>query len=134
MVAVVNPPRPDDASGTAFRIELEGLRQTRPPRSQPIPLSDLSVEWEIEMLPISSPALREAWGFVCEYELYVVEMRDEDIVHAPPQMPKISWSIREPVSEDWMETLTGGPAPTFKEAILRAEIAARVRLGVVLDG
>ena len=129
--AVVMPARTDDASGEGFRRALDGLRQNRRRPTQLIP-GEVSVEWELEVMPWACPAIREATASVDDYLLYVVEMREGFLVGENAHMPKISWALLD--SEDDFEPLTGSAAPTFEEAMLRAEMAVRVQLGVALDG
>ncbi len=46
-------------------------------------------------------------------------------------MPRVSWCMWGMNDED--EPVIGGPAPSFEDAMLRAELALRAHLGVKMD-
>ena len=46
-------------------------------------------------------------------------------------MPRVSWCMWGTNDED--EPMIGGPAPSFEDAKLRAELALRAQLGVKMD-
>ena len=66
-----------------------------------------------------------------EVQLLVVEMGDAHLSRAPGFMPRVSWCMWGMNDED--EPVTGGPAPSFEDAMLRAELALRAHLGVKMD-
>ncbi len=133
MVAVRPPARPNDASGESFRLQMGALPQSQPIRRRRISPEDLSVEWDHKVMGEGCAAVREAWACVCNYALYVVEMRDEFLAGQPTDLPKISWCLQVPGDEE-LEPFVGGPAPTYEDAMARAEIAVRVQLGIAMDG
>ena len=49
----------------------------------------------------------------------------------PMFMPRVSWCMWGTNDED--EPMIGGPAPSFEDAKLRAELALRAQLGVRMD-
>jgi hypothetical protein len=46
-------------------------------------------------------------------------------------MPRVSWCIWGMHDED--EPMIGGPAPSFEDAMLRAELALHAHFGVKMD-
>ena len=64
-----------------------------------------------------------------EVQLLVVEMGDAHLARTSVFMPRVSWCM-------WGEDdnpMIGGPAPSFEDAILRAELALRAHLGAKMD-
>ena len=123
---------PDDASGEVFRRTLEHLRSRRPKGRPRRSGRDAFAEWEVTLLSPTAPASREAQAHVAGYDLFVVEMKNWALLGPNAGMPKVSWSLINPNQNP--DLLGGGAAPTFEEAMARAEIALRVQLGVGLDG
>ena len=125
--------RPDDASGEAFRVVLAHIREIRPRSAARIRRGRLTVAWEHKAGSLHCPAVREATAVVGDYFLYAVEMRDAFLgQNADARMPKINWALMQPGDDG--EALAGAPAPTFEEAMVRAEAAIRVFFGQALDG
>ena len=62
------------------------------------------------------------------YVLYASVMKDEALVDAPPDAPKVSWSINT-MPEN--EVITGGPAKDIEQAKRFARIACQAANGVV---
>lgn len=132
-MAVVRPAPPDDASGEAFREVIALIRQNRPPRRGLACRAVVDVGWKHETMPPDDPAVRAARAQIDDdHFLSVVEMRDSfSAEQLDIRMPKINWVLQS--SGDEGEALSGTAAPTFEEAIARAEAAARVFLGQTLD-
>ena len=131
-MAIVTAPWPDDASGEIFRMTLEHLRSRRPKGKRRAAREAAFATWEIALLPDNAPASREAFAHFPRYYLSVVEMKNWALMVSEAGMPKVSWSLCSPNRDG--DPLGGGAAPTFEEAMARAEIALRVQLGVALDG
>ena len=74
---------------------------------------------------------RSATADCGEVQLLVVEMGDAHLSRAPGFMPRVSWCMWAMNDED--ESMIGGPAPSFEDAMLRAELALRAHLGVKMD-
>ncbi len=66
-----------------------------------------------------------------EFHLLVGEMGAHCLARTLACMPKVSWCLWGPEDEDG--SVTGGPAPSFEDAKLRAELALRARLGAGMD-
>lgn len=131
-MAVVSSARPDDASGDAFRDTLVYIREIRPRQDRPARrAAETQIVWEHEIMPPDCPAVREATAVIGDYFLYAVEMRDSFLQRQDIRMPKINWALGQPGDDG--EALAGTAAPTFEEAMARAEAAMRVFLGQALD-
>ena len=125
--------RPNDASGDGFRRALVDLRKTRPSGIEQMRRELPDLTWDHEMMPPHCPAVQEATAVIGDYFLFAVEMRDGFMAHEPNlQMPKISWALMPPNHDG--QALTGAAAPTFEEAMARAEVAIRVFVGQAMDG
>lgn len=59
-------------------------------------------------------------------------MGELHLARAPTFMPRVSWCMWGGENEK-DEPIVGGPAPSFENAMLRAEMALRAHLGARLD-
>ena len=129
----MTPARPDDASGEAFREVLAYIREIRPRRAARTLRGDLAIAWKHEAGPPRCPAVREATAEVGDYLLYAVEMRDSFLERGVDmRMPKINWALMQLGDDE--DPFAGAPAPTFEDAMVRADVAIRVFLGQAMDG
>lgn len=69
------------------------------------------------------------WSVV---DLLVVEMGGAVLSRAPLNVPRISWSLHDTRKDE--EASVGGPAPSFEDAKLRAELALRAYFDLEMDG
>jgi hypothetical protein len=74
---------------------------------------------------------RSATADCGEVQLVAVEMGNAHLSRAPRFMPRVSWCIWGMHDED--EPMIGGPAPSFEDAMLRAELALHAHFGVKMD-
>lgn len=79
-------------------------------------------------MPAGCPAEVQAFAYIGEFRLFVVEMRYYFMLLQPKEMPRISWSLGE--DDDDTDPFAGGAAPSLVVAMLRAEQALRVYLGI----
>ena len=130
-MAVMSRQRPADPSGQGFLKDLASLRMERalkgPPACGSLPLC----LWVPGRHPASEGPSQTATADCGEYHLLVVEMGDRYLDQAPACMPKVSWCLWGPNDVDG--PTVGGPAPSFEDAKMRAELAMRARLGVTMD-
>lgn len=130
-MAVLNGERPDDRCGTEFLKHLANLRVRQalwgtfacgsPPLCLRIAGRHTSTEG-----PKGS-----ATADCGEVQLLVVEMGDAHLARTPMFMPRVSWCMWGEDEDD--EPMIGGPAPSFEDAMLRAELALRAHLGARMD-
>lgn len=118
---------PTDLSGEHLQVALAALRLSRP-KHKSRPSKPLVIEWLTERMPIGCPAEFQAFAYIGEFRLFVVEMRYYFMLQQPKGMPRISWSFGE--DDDDTEPFAGGAAPSLAVAMLRAEQALRVYLGI----
>ena len=129
-MAVVSK-RPDDNCGTEFLKHLaslqlrQALRGSAACRSLPLCL------WVPGCHTRTDGPTRSASADCGEVHLLAVEMGDRHLARAPAFMPRVSWCMwRE---DDGDEPAVGGPAPSFGDAMLRAEMALRAHFGAKMD-
>lgn len=118
---------PSDVSGEDLQKALAALRLSRPKRKLRFP-KPVVVEWLTERMPSGCPAEVQAFAYIGEFRLFVVEMRYYFMLQQPKDVPRISWSFGE--NDDDTDPLAGGAAPSLAVAMLRAEQALRVYLEV----
>lgn len=118
---------PADVSGEDLQKALAALRLSRPQRKLRLP-KPLVFEWLTERMPAGCPAEVQAFAYIGEFRLFVVEMRYYFMLLQPKDAPRISWSFGE--DDDDTEPLAGGAAPSLAVAMLRAEQALRVYFGI----
>ena len=129
-MAVMSRKSADNQSAAEFLKYLALLRSDRASSNAPICAAHPMCLW--------LPGGHEAWdgptqsaSADCgEFHLLVVEMGDRRLARSPAFMPKISWCFWGPEDD---EPVTGGPAPSFEEAKLRAELALRAHVGARMD-
>ena len=130
-MAVVSAGRPDDRCGTEFLKHLASLRERRALRGAADHGSPPLCLWIAGTHSTSEGPARSATADCGDVHLCVVEMGEPSLTRAPAFMPRVSWCMWGESDED--EPMVGGPAPSFEDAMLRAEMALRAHLGARLD-
>lgn len=121
--------RPEDRSGCDFRKLLAILRQ----EEQQLELGLVpAIPWVDRPRAELGGAVRYAEAEWSVFDLLVVEMGAAVLSRTPLYVPRISWSLHDTRKAE--ETSIGGPAPSFEDAKLRAELALRALLGVEMNG
>lgn len=129
-MAVVSKARPDGNSTADFREHLAVLRSDWLSRGAP-PCGTLPMcLWVPGRRGNYEGAKQTAKAECGAVHLLVVEMGERVLARTPNFVPRISWCLRGLEDE---HPITGGPAPSFENAKLRAELALRVYLGAGLD-
>ncbi len=130
-MAFVSDQRPDDRCGTGFLKHLSSLRVRQAVRGA-VAFGSLPLCLWIAGRHTSEEGPERSAAADCgEVHLLVVEMGNAHLSRAPGFMPRVSWCMWGMDDED--EPVTGGPAPSFEDAMLRAELALRAHLGVKMD-
>lgn len=123
--------RPDDRCGSEFLKHLASLRKRQALRGASACGSLPLCLWVTGSHTGADGPARSATADCGEVCLYVVEMGDAHLARTPVFMPRVSWCMWG--KDDEQEPMVGGPAPSFEDAMLRAELALRVQLGVRMD-
>jgi hypothetical protein len=123
--------RPDGGSAEEFRKHLALIRNPRPDGAIGQTVVLPALHWTD--LPRSQlrGAVRSASTEWAGVGLLVVEMGEGVLARTPSNVPKISWSLCD--ERDGKQEYSGGPAPSFEDAISRAELALRAYLGLELN-
>lgn len=123
--------RPDGSSAEEFRKHLALIRNPRPDGASGQTAFPPALHWTD--LPKSQlrGAVRSASTEWADVGLLVVEMGEGVLARTPAYVPKISWSLCD--QRDGRQECSGGPAPSFEDAILRAELALKAYLGLELN-
>lgn len=130
-MAVLNNERPDDRCGTEFLKHLASLRVRQALRGSAACGSLPLCLWVAGRHTSTEGPERSATADCGDFQLFVVEMGQAHLSKAPVFMPRVSWCMWGTNDED--EPMIGGPAPSFEDAKLRAELALRTQLGVRMD-
>ena len=130
-MAVMSRQRPADLSGQGFLKNLASLRMERALKGAPACGSLPMCLWVPGRHRAGDGPTQTATAECGEYRLLVVEMGDRYLDQTPACMPKVSWCLWGP--DDVDGPTVGGPAPSFEDAKLRAELALRARLGAAMD-
>ena len=130
-MAIMSKERPHDRSGTEFLKHVALLRSERACRDVPACGSLPMCLWMPGRHGAEDGPVQSATADFGEFQLLAVEMGDRHLARAPTFVPKVSWCLWNP--EDRDEPTTGGPAPSFEDAKLRAELALRAHLGAKTD-
>ena len=123
--------RPDDRSGCDFRklLSLVGEEEND---TELEPGQVPKFAWVDRPRGNLGGAVRCAEAEWSVFDLLVVEMGEAILSRAPFVVPRISWSLQDVWKDD--NEAIGGPAPSFDDAKLRAELALRVLLSVEMIG
>jgi len=130
-VAVLSDGRPDDRCGTEFLNYLASLRVRQALRGSPACGSLPLCLWIARRHTSMEGPERSATADCGEVQLLVVEMGDAHLACTPVFMPRVSWCMWGEDEDD--DPMIGGPAPSFEDAMLRAELALRAHLGARMD-
>ena len=123
--------RPDDRCGTEFLKHLASLRLRQALRGSAACGSPPLCLWIFGRHTSTDGPTRSASADCGEVHLLAVEMGDCHLARAPAFMPRVSWCMWG--DDDGDEPTVGGPAPSFGDAMLRAEMALRAHLGAKMD-
>lgn len=130
-MAVLSDGRPDDRCGTAFLKHLASLRVRRALKGSAACGSLPLCLWIAGRHTSMEGPERSATADCGEVQLLVVEMGDAHLARTPVFMPRVSWCMWGEDEDE--EPVIGGPAPSFEDAMLRAELALRAHLGARMD-
>ena len=123
--------RPEDRSGCDSRKLLSLLRdEENDTELGPGQVPDFA--WVDRPRANLGGAVRCAEAEWWVFDLVVVEMGEVVLSRTPHYVPRISWSLQDVRKDD--NDAIGGPAPSFDDAKLRAELALRALLGVEMNG
>ncbi len=129
-MAVMSKKAADDRSASGFLKHLALLRSERTASNAPACASLPMCLWLPGGHEAADGPTQSASADCGEFHLLVVEMGDRRLARSPAFMPKISWCLWGPEDD---EPVTGGPAPSFEDAKLRAELALRAHVGARMD-
>ncbi len=130
-MALLSDQRPNDRCGTGFLKHLASLRVRQALRGAAACGSLPLCLWVAGRHRSTEGPERSATADCGEVQLFAVEMGDAHLSRAPGFMPRVSWCMWGKPDGD--EPMIGGPAPSFEDAKLRAELALRAHLGVKMD-
>ena len=130
-MAVVSGGRSDDRCGIEFLKHLASLRERWALRGAVNHGSLPLCLWIAGTHSATNGPVRSATADCGDVHLCVVEMGKPSLARAPAFMPRVSWCMWGENDED--EPMVGGPASSFEDAMLRAEMALRAHLGARLD-
>ena len=123
--------RPDDRCGIEFLKHLASLRVQQALR-KPAACGSLPLcLWISGSHTSTDGPARSATADCGNVHLFVVEMGESHLAQAPALMPRVSWCMWG--EDDESESMVGGPAPSFEDAMLRAELALRAHMGARMD-